>query len=493
MGSTWVSPPAVNPRAVDLPTVGNSQQLSIDEDRSQYIGLESFSISTLGCKVNSFESELMAEKLAEHSMHRVKNDVAADLCIINTCTVTAEADRQARQVVRRIIRRNPDAKVVVTGCYAQMEPETCLAIPGVSLVLGNDRKLDMDFVLASLALPEAAPTMAVGDLDRDISLPDRLIQGFEGRSRAFIQAQQGCDQGCTFCIIHKARGPNHSFAAKQIIDQAQALIANGYGEIVLCGVDLGAYGQDMAPESASGGYYLHHLLTNLCAIEGDFMIRLSSLDPAHIDDDLINIITENPRICKQLHLSLQSASGLILKRMKRRATPALIFERIAALRAGCPDLVLSADILVGFPTEEEEHFQETLTAIDDLVIAFPHVFTYSPRAGTPAAKIPRQVPVAVRKQRAKLIQQAGKAVWRKQAATRIGKRMRVLVESVKNNAPDSNSSDENTSRFAVARASDYFTVQFDSATAVPGQWAEVEIHDLVADRLLGYEIIGHEV
>ena len=282
-----------------------------------------FFIATLGCKVNSFESELIADKLTGQGYRRVGRHDPADLCLINTCTVTAEADRQARQLVRRVVRNNPEAWIVVTGCYAQMEARACAAIPGVDLVVGNGGKLDIPALLDELYSGGLPPVM-VGDVDREISLPRQLVGGFEGRVRAFVQIQQGCDQGCTFCIIHKARGPNRSFPAAMIRRQVARLVMNGYRELVICGVDIGSYGSDFAESNTSADGGLTGLLERLTAVEGlregAFRLRLSSIDPAHITDSLIELMAATPGICPQLHLSLQSASTLILKRMKRRAT-----------------------------------------------------------------------------------------------------------------------------------------------------------------------------
>jgi len=474
-----------------------------------------FAVFTLGCKVNSFESEHLAQQLSRGGHQRVAGDgdaSAADLCLINTCTVTAEADRQARQLVRRAIRRNPAARIVVTGCYAQMDAAACAAIPGVDAVIGNARKLDIPALVRPLLAgagdgdgdgageSQPSPQIIVDDfecLDRDIGLPSELLAGLAGRARAFVQVQQGCDRGCTFCIIHKARGPSRSFAPEVVHRQVEKLIANNYREVVVCGVDVGAYGDDftahrdhharpdIGPARPGAGEELAALLRRLAAIDGgaggdrNFRLRLSSIDPAHITDSLIDLVAEGA-LCPHLHLSLQSADSLILKRMKRRANRDLVYERIDKLRRAAAHATLSADILVGFPTETDAQFRRTLDAIDDLEIAWPHAFAYSPRAGTPAARIPesRQVPPAERKLRAALVREAGAAVWRRVAKRRIGARLKVLVES---------RADDST---VTARAADYFTVQIESPspTLQSGGIIEVEItgkgeRKLLAERL----------
>ena len=222
---------------------------------------------TMGCKVNSFESELIAENLARKSYTRVNWQDQADVYIVNTCTVTSEADRQARQQIRRLARSNPEAKIVVTGCYAQMDPAACEAIPGVDLVVGNGEKLNIPEILQSFDLNQTE-TALVTDLDEYVSLPQDLLSGFEGKTRAFVQVQQGCDQGCTFCIIHRARGPNRSFDANDVLRQVQNLESNGYREIVLCGVDIGSYGMDQ--ENGKSG--LLNLLKMLCQDAGEVTV-----------------------------------------------------------------------------------------------------------------------------------------------------------------------------------------------------------------------------
>jgi len=389
-----------------------------------------FAIFTLGCKVNSFESEHLAQQLGRAGHRRVDTAAAADLCVINTCTVTAEADRQARQLVRRAVRRNPAARVVVTGCYAQMAFDACAAIPGVDAVIGNARKLDIPKLLRPLYAGQL-PRVIVDDfesIDRDIGLPAELLGGFDGRARAFVQVQQGCDRGCLFCVIHKARGPSRSFRPGTVRAQVQKLAANGFREVVICGVDVGAYGDDFgdgAGAAADSGEKLAALLRELAAIDGDFRLRLSSIDPAHITDSLIDLVAAGA-LCPQLHLSLQSADSLILKRMKRRASRDMIYARVDKLRRAAPHATLSADILVGFPTETEAQFRRTLEAVGDLEIAWPHVFAYSARAGTPAARIPRQVPPAERKRRAAAVRDAGREVWR-----RVNKSKRKVYKNIR--------------------------------------------------------------
>ncbi len=432
-------------------------------------------ITTLGCKVNRFESELIAESLDRSGWSVVGEKDEAELYVINTCTVTSEADRQARQAVRRAIRRNPAAVVIVTGCYAQISPESCASIPGVDHVIGNDRKLDIDRLLPDLG-KRHSPRIMVGDLDEHVSLPDRLLSGYEGQTRAFVQVQQGCNQGCTFCIIHRARGPSRSLQPSLVKRQVERLAIAGFREIVICGVDLGSYGDDFE----FGGrqcYSLVDLIRDLCTIDQDFRIRLSSLDPSHISDELIGLLAGYPKMCPHLHLSLQSGSTLILKRMKRRYDASLVYEKVARLREKLPKLVLSADLMVGFPTESEGQFEDSVAMVYDLQIAYPHVFPYSERTGTPAGRIPatRQVPLAERKARAKSLRNAGRAVRRELLVSRLGTEARVLVEG--GYCP--------LEGHQKARAADYIETWVPAPADAAGAWLDVIYESVRDDALIG--------
>jgi threonylcarbamoyladenosine tRNA methylthiotransferase MtaB len=435
-------------------------------------------ITTLGCKVNTYESELIGETLKTDHWDVVPNTESADLYLINTCTVTREADRQARQEVRKAIKRNPDALVVVTGCYAQMDPEACAKIPGVDLVLGNDRKLDMHKLLPQLEAGDL-PKVMVGDLDQHVSLPDQLLAGFEAHTRAFVQIQQGCDQGCTFCIIHVARGPSRSLAPSLIKRQVQRLVLNGYPEIVICGVDLGSYGDDLSLESGKS-FDLCDLLQELLALEHDadnpFRIRLSSIDPHHITDKLIDLWSTEPRICAHMHLSLQSGNTLILKRMKRRYDANHVRERIASLRHVMPELVISADVMVGFPTETEQQYLDTEQMLRDIGVAFPHTFSYSERDGTPAARIPsaKQVPVAERKQRNLRLRNAAEPIQQALRESKIGKVAWVLPEKK-----------AKRDGFTMCRAEDYLAVLVPSHQVQKGVWQKVSFEQLDGEYLVG--------
>ncbi len=443
--------------SVDMPELHSGRQSSA-------------AIITMGCKVNTFESEHIVSGLEARGFNRASSSESADLFVINTCTVTAEADRQARQLIRRTIRNNPEAKIVVTGCYAEVAPDACADIPGVDLVVGNSRKLQIPELVKNLSKVEKTPQVQLEDIDRQISFPDQLLEGYEEKTRAFIQIQQGCDQGCTFCIIHKARGPNRSFSVPMIKRQCQKLFDNGYREIVLCGVDIGSYGSDL-----DQGRDLSGLINRILEIEGDFRIRLSSIDPAHITDQLIDLMATEDRICRHLHLSMQSGNTLILKRMKRRATREVLYDRVQALRKRLPEIVLSADVLVGFPTESDEHFEDTIKAIDELEIAYPHVFSYSPREGTPASRIPSQVSKEVKKTRARIARNQGAVVWDRLAKQLVGRVERVLIES---------SADSQGSDCSLGRMSNYYPVLCEGSLEA-GTWQDIRIVGVLDGRLEG--------
>lgn len=415
---------------------------------------------------------------------RVSAKQAADLYIINSCTVTAEADRQSRQLARKLKRLNPQAKLVMTGCFAQNNPTACAELPAVDWVVGNAAKLTIPLLInkaqagfklpsqSASKLPLAAEKIVLPAFNNAPPPQQDLLSGYQNQTRAFIQIQQGCDQACTFCIIHTARGPSQSFPATAVLQQVEKMASNGYKEVVLCGVDLGAYGEDLSPPST-----LVNLLKQVLALDLDCRFRVSSIDPIHITDALVELYKTAPtRLCPHIHLSMQSANTLILKRMKRRAGREHLYQVMQKMREARPELVVSADILVGFPTETIDHFADTLNAIDDLNIIYPHVFPYSPRVGTPAAKIPKQVPSDEKKRRAQLIREAGGRHWQNKAQELLGTSALSIVESL------------NKQGFFIARRADYFPVEIrhlPHQSIKIGQWANVKINRLEGQRLIG--------
>ena len=367
-------------------------------------------IITFGCRLNTFESEVMRGHAAAAGLD--------DAVIVNTCAVTAEAERQARQAIRKARRRRPDARIIVTGCAAQLDPERFAAMDGVDLVLGNREKLAAESFLIRDDI-----RIAVDDIMSVTETAGHLVDGFAHRARAFVQIQQGCDHRCTFCIIPFARGPNRSVPLGAIVDQIRALVAGGCAEIVLSGVDITDYGKDIPGRAGLGGM-VRRLLAQVPELP---RLRLSSLDPVEVDDDLFDLIADEPRLMPHFHLSLQSGDDMILKRMKRRHSrdDAIRFcDRVRGLR---PDAAFGADLIAGFPTETAAMFDNTLTLVDDCGLVFLHVFPYSERPGTPAARMPL-VPVPVRRERAARLRAAGTARLENFLDQQIGKTANMLVE-----------------------------------------------------------------
>ncbi|HRQ83329.1 MAG TPA: tRNA (N(6)-L-threonylcarbamoyladenosine(37)-C(2))-methylthiotransferase MtaB, partial [Azospirillaceae bacterium] len=325
-------------------------------------------IVTFGCRLNAYESEVMRGHARAAGL--------SEVVIVNTCAVTSEAERQARQTIRKLRRERPDAKIVVTGCAAQIDPARFAAMPEVDRVLGNQEKLAPE----SWGLA-ATERVAVNDIMSVKETAAHLISGFEDRARAFIQAQQGCDHRCTFCIIPFGRGPSRSVPIGAMVEQVRALTAAGYREVVLTGVDITSYGPDL-PGAPSLGQMIRRLLAAVPELP---RLRLSSLDPVEIDDDLWRLIENEPRLLPHLHLSLQAGDDMILKRMKRRHSRADAVAFCERARRARPDVVFGADLIAGFPTETDEQFDNTLRLLEDCGLTWLHVFPYSPRPGTPAA------------------------------------------------------------------------------------------------------------
>jgi threonylcarbamoyladenosine tRNA methylthiotransferase MtaB len=366
-------------------------------------------VLSFGCRLNTYEGEVMRGHARTAGL--------SDTVIVNTCAVTAEAERQARQAIRRLGREKPDATIVVTGCAAQIDPAAWGAIPGVARVLGNVEKLD-----AAHWVPDAPS--AVSDIMDARETAAHLVTEFAGRARAFVQVQQGCDHRCTFCVIPFGRGPSRSVPLGAILDQCRSLIASGYQEIVLTGVDITSYGADL-PGRPPLGQIVRRLLALLPELP---RLRLSSLDPCEIDEDLWRLIAEEPRLMPHLHLSIQAGSDLILKRMKRRHLRADVLAVARRARDLRPGIAFGADLIAGFPTETEAAFAETLALVEEADLTMLHVFPYSERAGTPAARMPT-IPKAVRRERAGRLRAAGAAAASRFDATRMGRAVRVLAET----------------------------------------------------------------
>lgn len=364
-------------------------------------------IITLGCRLNHAESAAMRTLAGDQD----------DLIVINSCAVTNEAVRHSRQAIRKAHRARPDARIFVTGCAAQVDPETFAAMPEVSRVLGNRDKAD-----AANFVPEAA-TVSVSDIMAVRDTAPHLVSGFSDRTRAFVEVQNGCDHRCTFCIIPFGRGNSRSAPAGAVIDRIKALVDEGHQEIVLTGVDVTSYGPDL-PGAPSLGQLIERILTRVPALP---RLRLSSIDSIEIDDRLFEIITGEPRFMPHLHLSLQSGDDMILKRMKRRHSRVQAIDIVARIKVRRPEVAIGADLIAGFPTETEAMAENSLKLIDECDIVMGHIFPYSPKHGTPAARMPQVEHQAIKRRAARLREasQRRKAMW---LQSLVGSTQRVLVE-----------------------------------------------------------------
>jgi len=409
-------------------------------------------VETFGCRLNAYESEVIRDHLARAGRE--------DVVVINTCAVTKEAERQARQAIRKARRANPAAEIVVTGCAAQIDPAAFAAMEEVDRVVGNEEKLKAETWAKSGDMPGEAKIL-VNDIMSVKETASHLVAGLEGRARAFVQVQQGCDHRCTFCIIPFGRGNSRSVPMGEIVRQVRELVANGYREIVLTGVDITSYGSDL-PGKPELGQMVRRLLALVPELP---RLRLSSIDAVEIDDDLLTLVRDEPRLMPHLHVSLQAGDDMILKRMKRRHNRSDIITFCREMRAARPDIAFGADIIAGFPTETEEMFANSLALVEECGLSYLHVFPYSARPGTPAAKMP-QVPGPVRKERAALLRAAGARSLARFLEGLTGSLQSVLVEK-----PD------------LGRAENFAPVRLQDGT--PGEIVPVRITGSDGTHLIG--------
>lgn len=406
-------------------------------------------VITLGCRLNIAESEAM-RGLAE----------ADDLIIVNSCAVTAEAVKQARKAIRQAARRRPDARIVVTGCAAHTDAASFAAMPEVARVIGNAEKGRADLLAFERG---AAADIHISDIMAVRETAPHMAHAFTGHARAFVEVQNGCDHRCTFCVIPYGRGNSRSVPAGQVIDRIRALVDDGHGEVVLTGVDLTSYGPDL-PGSPSLGQLVERILTHVPKLQ---RLRLSSLDSVEIDARLFELLTQEARIMPHLHLSLQAGDDMILKRMKRRHSRAEAVAMVARLKAARPEIAIGADLIAGFPTEDEAMAASSAALIDDCDIVFGHVFPYSPRAGTPAARMPQLDRATIRRRAAALRDRAAarRSAWLK---TLIGTRQAVLAE-----------------RGGTGHAPNFAPVRFEGIAPAPGSIVTTIITGLGDDGLIG--------
>ncbi|HZP21080.1 MAG TPA: tRNA (N(6)-L-threonylcarbamoyladenosine(37)-C(2))-methylthiotransferase MtaB [Bauldia sp.] len=374
-------------------------------------------VLTFGCRLNTLESEVMRRRATEAGLN--------DAVLVNTCAVTAESVRQAKQAIRRARRERPEATIVVAGCAAQTDPRAFAEMPEVDLVLGNQEKL-------SAAAYSAAPTpyfigatekVRVNDIMAVRESALHLVEGLDGRTRAFVEVQNGCDHRCTFCIIPYGRGNSRSVPMGVVVDQVRKLVENGYAEVVITGVDITSYGRDL-PGAPSLGALVRTILRHVPELQ---RLRLSSIDSIEVDAALLDAIGSEERLMPHLHLSLQAGDDMILKRMKRRHLRADAIRFTEEVRRLRPDVVFGADLIAGFPTETDAMFENSLAIVEECGLIHLHVFPFSPRAGTPAARMPQVDPKTV-KERARRLREAGSRAYAHHLAAEEGATRRVLVE-----------------------------------------------------------------
>lgn len=369
-------------------------------------------VVTFGCRLNAYESEIIREKTMKAGLENA--------VVFNTCAVTAEAERQARQAIRKYRRDHPHAKIIVTGCAAQINPDAYGQMEEVDQVLGNMEKLEERYFDPA----KDHERIIVNDIMSVKETAEHLIAGFDGRARAFIQVQNGCNHRCTFCTIPFGRGNSRSVPLGVIVSQVKLLLQKGFKEIVLTGVDISAYGEDL-PGQPTLGQIVKRLLAQVPELP---RLRISSIDPVEVDTDLLQVFANEPRLMPHFHLSLQAGDNMILKRMKRRHLRQDAIDICNHLRSLRPDVTFGADIIAGFPTETDEMFANTLKIVDECDLTFLHVFPYSPRQGTPASRMP-QVKKAVGKERAARLREAGEKNLQKMINTFIGKEVSILMET----------------------------------------------------------------
>jgi threonylcarbamoyladenosine tRNA methylthiotransferase MtaB len=378
-------------------------------------------LHTLGCKLNFAESSTIGRQFAQRGYRVVEIDEPAEVCVINTCSVTDRADRECRQIVRRALKHSPDAYIVVTGCYAQLRPNEIAAIPGVDMVLGTNEKLSLFDFVDGLE-KRSKPKIRVSRIEEVTSFQSASSIGFEDRTRAFLKIQDGCDYTCSFCTIPRARGESRSTDVVATVAQAHNVVATGYREIVLTGVNVGDYGKKI-------GTNLLQLLRELVKVEGLERIRVSSIEPNLLTDELLDFWLAEPKLCKHFHIPLQAGSDELLGGMRRRYRRTWYADRVFAIKSACHHAAIGADVIIGFPGETEQLFEESYQFLVDLPLSYMHVFTYSERPNTPAAAFAEQVEPRIRFERSERVRNLAARKRRAFYESFVGGELQVLFES----------------------------------------------------------------
>lgn len=384
--------------------------------------MKTVSIATIGCKVNQFESEALRAQLEEQGYNLVPFESGADISIINTCTVTHRADFDSRQMVRKALRKNPDTLVIVTGCYSQVAPEDFARMEGVAYLLGNREKKRIPTLLPLMVRGEF-PKIQVSDIHEEKTFVEMPVQTFHQHTRAFLKIQDGCNSHCSYCIVPQARGPSRSLSLTKIMDHLKHLKESGYKEVVLTGIHIGSYGWDLQPPCS-----LKTLLQQIEIGNTPDRIRLSSIEPLDFSEDLVRILSHSIKICPHLHIPIQSADDEILRRMGRGYGQSFLRDLIGQLVQAIPDVSIGADLMVGFPGETEERFNNTYQFIASLPISYLHVFPFSRRKGTLAAQFVEQIDSREIRQRAERMRELGRQKRRAFYRQFVGRTLDILVE-----------------------------------------------------------------
>jgi threonylcarbamoyladenosine tRNA methylthiotransferase MtaB len=425
--------------------------------------------TTLGCRLNQVESQEMGALLEGRGFRVVPADGRAQVYVVNTCTVTGRADFSDRQAIRRITRAHPDALLVVTGCYAQTDPDAVAALSGVDLVVGNQEKYRLPDLLDSL-VKRARPEVTVGDVREARGVPIAPLTRIAGRSRAFVKIQDGCQHRCAFCIVPVARGGSRSQEPKVVLDQVRALAEAGYPDITLTGVDIGHYGWDLYPRTS-----LATLVRSLAAVPGLRWLRLSSVLPSYFTADLVDAVTTLPVVAPHLHLPLQSGSDHVLRLMRRPYHTGMYRDLVDRLAAAVPGLGLGADVIVGHPGETDADFEATLALVAALPFSYLHVFAYSDRRGTEAARRPGHVPAAVIRDRSRRLRRLGREKSHAFRRALVGTRREVLVLDAR----------DRRTGLRSGLTSNYVEVLFSGPDDLGRRMATIEIAEVRGDRTHG--------
>lgn len=418
--------------------------------------MKTIAFHTLGCKVNTYESNAMLKIFNEAGYQEVDFKEIADVYVINTCTVTNTGDSKSRQMIRKAIRKNPQATVCVVGCYSQIAPEEIEQIEGVGVVLGTQHRKDIVKYVDEY-LKTGKPVIKVDNVMNLKKFEDLNIDRFKN-TRAFLKIQDGCNNFCTYCIIPYARGRVRSRDKDSVLNQAKTLVANGYVEIVLTGIHTAGYGEDL------DNYSFYDLLVDLVKIDGLKRLRISSIETSQISNEIINLIGSNDIIVDHLHIPLQSGCDATLKRMNRKYTTSQYLEKINKIRNYLPNIAFTTDVIVGFPGESDEEFEETYNFIKEVNYSELHVFPYSPRRNTPAAKMKDQVDDKIKHERVNRLLELSKELNRDFALKQIGKTLKVLFE-------------KRDDDYLVGHASDYLKVRVKTTDNLIGEIVEVKINN----------------